>query len=295
MIVTSEAGFPPPDPAADSTPPMSTERKTRESSSGAPGWESGPPMQFVHGMWHGGWCWNGYRKFFRDKGFHAQAMNLRCHGAEHAGSAARLLRPFLGTYVKDVERAAAKFQRAPILVGHSLGCLLIEITMARIRPPAIVLLAPTRHDIFKRSVERFREKHPEEYRRLFWGMTMWPPIENPTLGREMLFSPALPEAELLEHYKLMQNESFWVAAQLRYGLGPKPAPACGIPTLVIGGELDRAVLVEDVKAVAAYHRTEAIILPNMAHDLMLDVGRDQVAQHILDFLDAQGLAPKIAQ
>jgi alpha-beta hydrolase superfamily lysophospholipase len=250
-------------------------------------------MEFIHGMWHAGWCWTKYVTFFRSMGFNAHALNLRRHGVQHAGRA-RLWRPLLGTYVKDVNRAAAKFKRPPILVGHSLGCLLIEITMARIRPPAIVLLAPTRHDIFNRSVKRFRAAHPDEYRRLFWGATMWPPIENSELCREMLFSPALPERELLAYYELMQNESFWVAAELRYGFGPKPAPPCGIPTLVIGGELDRAVLEEDVKAVAAYHGTEAVILPGMAHDLMLDVGREEVAQRILDFLDAQGLAPKVA-
>lgn len=254
-------------------------------------WKNGPPMEFIHGMWHGAWCWTDYVRFFRKKGFNAQALNLRSHGAQ-LDRTARLWRPLLGTYVKDVERAASKFSRPPILVGHSLGCLLIEITMTRIRPPAIVLLAPTRHEIFDRSVARFRKAHPAEYRRLFWGMTMWPPIENHALCREMLFSPALPESELRAHYELMQNESFWVAAQLRYGRGPKPTPACGIPTLVIGGELDRAVLEEDVKAVATYHGTEAVILPGMAHDLMLDVGREQVVTHIYDFLDAKGLAPK---
>jgi alpha-beta hydrolase superfamily lysophospholipase len=117
-------------------------------------------MLFIHGMWHADWCWEGFIKYFRKMEFKAHPMNLRRHGVQHAGPA-RLWRAFLGTYVKDVERAASSFKRPPILVGHSLGCLLIEITMARIRPPAIVLLAPTRHEIFARSVDRFRIAHPK--------------------------------------------------------------------------------------------------------------------------------------
>ena len=47
-----------------------------------------PPILFVHGMWHGGWCWEKFFvPFFRDGGFDARAMNLRKHGNGLKGSA----------------------------------------------------------------------------------------------------------------------------------------------------------------------------------------------------------------
>lgn len=241
------------------------------------------PILFIHGMWHASWCWDLFLEVFRAPRFEAVAMDLRDHGKGRSGPA-RLWRLVLGTYVNDVLREIDKLRQKPILVGHSLGCLLAEIVMAQARPPAIVLLAPTRHEIFARSVDRFRAAHPAEYRRLFWTATMWPPIGTPELCREMLLSPALPEARLREFHGRMQNESFWVAAQLRYGFGPRPAPPSGIPTLVVGGELDRAVLPDDVRAVAAGHGTEAVILPGMGHDLMLEVGYERVIALILGFL-----------
>jgi alpha-beta hydrolase superfamily lysophospholipase len=247
-------------------------------------------MLFVRGVWHGAWCGAAFVEFFSWEGFNAQARDLCCHGLKHAGPA-RLWCPVLGTYAKDVLREAGGFNTPPILIGDSLGCLLIEIAMAHIRPPAIVLLAPTRHDIFARSVQRFRSAHPREYARLLGGMTMWPPIETPALFREMMFSNALPEAELLDYHQLVQNESFWVAAQLQYGFGRRPGPALGIPTLVLGGELDRALLKEDVEKVAAYHGTSSEIRPGMGHDLMIDVGCDAVAKRIRDWIEGLGFSP----
>jgi len=138
----------------------------------------------------------------------------------------------------------APYETTPILVGHSLGCLLIEIVLAEVPPPAAVLLAPTRHDIFRRSVWEFFKKHPFRFLQLFFTFTMWPPICTPELCREMLFSPALPEADLLEWHGCLQNESYKVATQLLWGCGPKPAPPSGVPTLVVVGdhELELAAL-----------------------------------------------------
>src|SRR5687768_3125210 len=110
-------------------------------------WREGTPSLFVHGMWHGEWCGDHFVKFFWRAGFNAHAFNLTSHGKEYAGPD-RLWWPlFLGTYIKDLREKVSSFPRTPILVGHSLGCLLIEITMALLRPPAVVLLAPTRADI----------------------------------------------------------------------------------------------------------------------------------------------------
>lgn len=257
---------------------------------------SGRPLLFVHGMWHAGWCWERYVRLFRQAGFNAHALNLRYHGLHYAGRrrSARLWRPLLGTYVKDLKREAARFETPPILVGHSLGCYLIEIAMADIRPPAVVLLAPTRPDIFARSVNRFRKDHPREFWRLFFTLTMWPPISTPELCAEMLISPKFPKDEVLKlHQEKLQNESYWVASQLLLGsfrlgswlgIARRPSANPGAHVTVIGGALDRAVLVEDVKAVAASYGVEAEIIPEMGHDLMLDVGGDSIAQRILERL-----------
>ena len=40
-----------------------------------------PPLLFVHGAWHGAWCWERYfLGFFADQGYRCVAVSLRGHG-----------------------------------------------------------------------------------------------------------------------------------------------------------------------------------------------------------------------
>lgn len=89
--------------------------------SGASGGESGSPILFVHGMWHADWCWKSYVELCRARGFSVRAKKLPDHGGGRT-SPARLWRQWLGTYAKDVRRAAAAFTSPPVWVGHSLAC-----------------------------------------------------------------------------------------------------------------------------------------------------------------------------
>jgi pimeloyl-ACP methyl ester carboxylesterase len=44
--------------------------------------ESHPvPLVFVHGAWHGAWCWDEhFLDYFADRGYRALAVSLRGHG-----------------------------------------------------------------------------------------------------------------------------------------------------------------------------------------------------------------------
>ena len=38
------------------------------------------PLLFVHGAWHGAWCWERFQSFFAKNGYVSVAMSLRGHG-----------------------------------------------------------------------------------------------------------------------------------------------------------------------------------------------------------------------
>ncbi|MGE3308725.1 MAG: alpha/beta hydrolase [Limisphaerales bacterium] len=270
---------------------MNQEPPGHESSVNPNPKKTGPPVLFVHGMWHAAWCWELFRNLFDAAGFDSKPMNLRQHACRQGKKPRRLAWWSLEDYLSDLREAIRQCGETPILVGHSLGCLLIEILLAEFRPPAVVLLAPTRHDIFRRSVWRFFKNHPFRLIQLVTTGTMWPPICTQELCREMLFSPALPEDDLRKWHECLQNESYLLANQLLWGRGPRPAPASGIPTLVMVGDQDQAVTVEDADQVAAYHGTQAEKLPGIPHDLMLDQGADQVAERIVQWLRKEARPP----
>ena len=39
------------------------------------------PLLFVHGAWHGAWCWEeNFLPYFAQAGYHSHALDLRGHG-----------------------------------------------------------------------------------------------------------------------------------------------------------------------------------------------------------------------
>ena len=97
-----------------------------------------PPLLFVHGLGHGAWCWEHWLGAAADAGYPAYAVSLRGHG----GSPGRLRTARLGEYVDDVVATAESLPRPPVLVGHSLGGLVVQRALARYAARAAVLVSP---------------------------------------------------------------------------------------------------------------------------------------------------------
>jgi pimeloyl-ACP methyl ester carboxylesterase len=86
----------------------------------------------VHGAWHGSWCWRRVAPLLRSRGHEVHAPNLPGHGDDRApvhqqtlGNYTQRLTDYVGTCDGDV-----------ILVGHSLGGLVIS-AVAEARPARI--------------------------------------------------------------------------------------------------------------------------------------------------------------
>src|SRR4051794_34369063 len=100
-----------------------------------------PPLLFVHGGYTDAWCWEPYfLPWFAELGYPAHALSLRGHGA--SGGRETLFVAGLDDYAADVERVAAKFAAAPVLIGHSMGAAVVERLLATRPVRAAALLAP---------------------------------------------------------------------------------------------------------------------------------------------------------
>ncbi len=257
---------------------------TREDSRPFAG--RGRQILFIHGMWHGAWCWDYFVDRFKRQGWLPRAIDLPGHGLRF--TKARHLRfKSLEHYVSDLLLELSRFETPPILVGHSMGCVLVELLLTRLKapPPAVALLAPTRYVTYRRSVLDFALRHPFRFAELNLRLSMYPPVCTPELAREMLFAADMPEAEVRRLHAKLHNESFRVSLELMIGRGKQLRRHPGLPVLVIGAGLDRAIRRADVETVAAFHGTQAVFFENMPHDLMLAQGWERVAAHIADWLE----------
>ena len=97
-----------------------------------------PPILFVHGSYSSAQIWEPrFLPYFSANGYSCHALSLRGHGH----SDGMLSWASLADYVDDVAQAMDTLDEPPVLIGHSMGGLVIQHLLARHRPRAAVLLA----------------------------------------------------------------------------------------------------------------------------------------------------------
>jgi pimeloyl-ACP methyl ester carboxylesterase len=181
-------------------------------------------------------------------------------------------------YVEDVHEAAARFIEPPVLVGHSLGGLVVQRYLERGRAGGAVLLASVpRHGTLP-AVARLTLRHPLVMLEVNLSLRLRPLVATPELVRELFFTPRTPQALVDDTFARLQDES-WPAFIDTLVVWPRPRRV-QVPVLVLGAEHDGFFTAAELRRTAAAYRTEAEIIPGMGHDLMLDQGWEQVADRI---------------
>lgn len=82
----------------------------------------------IHGAWHGAWCWNKVVPLMTSKGYKVIAIDLPGHGSDTTNAHAILL----DDYVKKVTDTANGIEGQIILVGHSMGGIVISQAAERL-------------------------------------------------------------------------------------------------------------------------------------------------------------------
>jgi pimeloyl-ACP methyl ester carboxylesterase len=227
----------------------------------------------VHGAWHGPWCWDGFAERLRRRGHRVEAVRLRGHDRPPGRIWHRVHH-----YVQDVREAAAGCAEPPVLVGHSLGALVVQRYLERGPARAGVLLAPIPPGGTVAAVGRIAVRHPLILAKATLFLSLRPFIGSSALVREWFFTPDTPD-EVVGHCMVrLQDESYPAFLETLVVL-PRPRRV-HVPVLVMGAERDPFFTVGEVRRSARAYRTEAEIVPGMGHDLMLDQGWENVADRI---------------
>jgi alpha-beta hydrolase superfamily lysophospholipase len=246
------------------------------------------PALGVHGMWMGKWWFDNLREHSRGRGLHLDAFDLPQHGELYT-SAFWVRWISLQRSLKALLERIQQYPKPPILIGHSFGCYLIEAVLCLLPepPPGIVLIAPTRHDVFRHSTLDFARKHRLRFAQMNCTCSMWPSVATVPLARELLFSEDMSDEQLAKFHQRLHGDSYLAAWQLLLKLGPQPCKVPGLPVLVIGGRKDNAVRAADVEHVAKFHGT-SVHWCDLPHNLLLVPGWEEVATTIEDWALAIG-------
>lgn len=244
------------------------------------------PIVFVHGAWHAAWCWDEFfLDYFVQHGYVVHALSFQHHGSSHAPKSLR--RCHIADYLGDLASFVRTLPETPILVGHSMGGLVVQKYLERAQAEAGVLLAsvPTIGAIggTLRTVLRI----PGKFVKATLQWRLYPVIETPELARHAFFSESLPEDRLQRYFAQLQDESY--TAFLDMVLVPPRPRRVSTPMLVLGGGKDAIFTPAEIEATARAYNTQAHMFPGVAHDMMLEDGWQDVADHIIEWLNTRGL------
>jgi pimeloyl-ACP methyl ester carboxylesterase len=243
------------------------------------------PLVFVHGGWHGAWCWDEhFLDFFADAGYRAIALSLRGHGASPCTKP--LSKCSVADYVEDVRSVADGLPTSPVLIGHSVGGFVVQKCLEHRSAPAAVLLASMPSHAARRAGVALRamRRHPLVAIRANTVGSTADLVNTPRLARDHLFSTHTPDSVVESCAARLQAES-WGAPGLSVRLEPARVT---IPLLVLGAENDKLVVNGDVRATARAYRVQAEFFPG-GHNMMLEPGWPDVAERIHSWLTSQGL------
>jgi pimeloyl-ACP methyl ester carboxylesterase len=209
----------------------------------------------VHGSWGSSEMWAQYIQRLPQEGWNIYALDLRGHGK----SQGEISGATMDDYVADVHQAVSEYEiNDPIVIGHSMGGLVVLMYAAKHNPKAVVSIDPSP----TKEVQGSQEKnYPDTYSPVDAGM--------PTDPQEVMKSfPDIPKDMLMKMKDMLGMESGAARSQRKLGISV-PKEALSMPTLFVGGELgesvDFGIGIKTAKKLAEYYDKAVIEIAGATH------------------------------
>lgn len=249
------------------------------------------PILMQHGMWHGAWCWQLWQELFAEWGWESHAISL----PGHAGSPRQ--RPVyfctLDYYLRFLKAEVERLPRKPILMGHSMGGALVQWYLKYVGDdlPAAVMVAPWASHSTIADGMRWLPLDPIGAVLVVLTGSTRPFIRTPKQAAKKLISPRsvyTPE----ELHARLSPESAWVMYQHNPPFWQPPRQV-KTPMLWLAGEIDKVIGEEIERKSAAYYRADFLVVPDAAHNIMMEYNYRETAEMIHDWLSKRDIQKKL--
>jgi pimeloyl-ACP methyl ester carboxylesterase len=253
------------------------------------------PIVFVHGAFCGGWAFDGFRKPFEQAGYEVHAPHLPHH--ERGADLERLAQAGVREYADAVAHYVRGLPAPPVLIGHSLGGLIVQLAATRAPCAGLVLLGasspwgvmPTTLDEHGNNFgltllgDYWRRPIPPDYR-----VARQTTLDR--LSREdarRAFARFVPESGRA----IMETVQWWLDHSMA---SAAPVYRITAPLLAIAGGQDRVNPATTLRRVVNRFpagQAELTVFPDMSHWLIGEPEWQQVADRTLSWLAERGLKP----
>ena len=240
------------------------------------------PLLFVHGTGHAAWCWDeNFLPYFAKKGFSSYAVSLRGHGKSEGRE--KLKWTSISDYVADVFQVVSELARAPVLIGHSLGGLVVLKYLEKHGAPAGILVAPSPSEGMFWSGLPLQFQNPLLFLKVAFKQDYAVMFATPKLAKKFLFSANADDEKITGYVRRFGKESYRANLEMIYNL-PNPQKV-KTSLLVLGAENDALIAPKKIKITARVFNADCKIFPNTAHDLMLERDWQTVADFMIEWLE----------
>jgi pimeloyl-ACP methyl ester carboxylesterase len=239
-------------------------------------------LLFVHGMWHGAWCWEPYfLPYFEKLGYKAYALSLSNHGKSPKKKSFNLLR--IKDYVQDLKQVIDSLEEVPVLVGHSMGGFVVQKYLEEYRVPGAVLLAAVPPFGILGGTLAVMKKFPGAFIKANLTLDLKYIIDTPKKFKYLVFSQQVSDKDVIKYLNLTNSESY-LAYMDMLGLDLVRTKKINTPLLVIGAGKDKAVSIKSVKKTAKIYGVSPLIFDDLGHDMMLEPEYKKVADKIENWI-----------
>jgi non-heme chloroperoxidase len=244
------------------------------------------PLVFVHGGYIGAWSWaEHFLPWFAARGFPVHALSLRGHGG--SGGHERLHSFGLDHYVEDVAAVVGTLPRPAVLIGHSMGALVVQKYLERASAPAAALTCP---------VPPFGLL-PSAFSLAVFRPGLWSELNALAAGHsasrkalaEALFAGPL-EAERMERiYARMQAESRRALADMTWWGLPAFWRLSPSDMLVLATARDALISQALTESAARLLGADYRVVEGLGHAMMLDARWERAAEALAGWIEERGL------
>ncbi|MBS1139339.1 MAG: Alpha/beta hydrolase fold protein [Proteobacteria bacterium] len=245
-----------------------------------------PPLLFVHGGYSNAALWGvRFIPYFQGQGYDCYALEFSGHGSRPADRVH--LDDFgIDDYVTDLAAAVASLPAAPVLIGHSMGCLVSQRFLEQGTARAVAFLAPVPPTGTGGTVSRFALTMPDFFAEL-------PNAVNGTVSEKTMrtmarvyFSPSMAPEETVEYLPLIQPESEKAVTEMLIAPLRSARGRARIPALVMGGSADQVFPASMLFFTAASWNAKTQIIDGAGHMLMLDPQWTDAAGKLEEWLES---------
>lgn len=221
-------------------------------------------------------------ELFTKQGHDCHAVDLRGHG----GSQGDLMTAHLRDFITDARQAVAAMSEPPILIGHSLGGVLVEHLLSADTYPAAVLVAsvPGRYPVS--TLLRTAVTRPGATLQTVVRRDLLPLVATTDGARQFLFGPTADNESVRQVQARLISAAPHVIRELALTRPARPRP--GTPILVLAATHDAtfrpAAQRRRARSIGANYRE----VEGSGHDIPLDHAGKDAAAVVVNWLSVVG-------